>query len=265
MEENQLSSSLEDYLETIYTLVREAKVARVRDIARARGVRAASVTHAMKRLDEMGLVRYAQREYIDLTPEGERAARRILSRHQILARFFEEILKVSPDRAAEDACAMEHSLSQSGMEHLVRLFEFLCICPEGKQFLDRFHSCPVVHGDAASGGCDIQCPAAEGGATSRVAELRTLAEMAPGERARVAQVTGVDEHRGRLLDMGLLPDVRVAVTRVDEARGKVWIRLGGFEVEIDRERAGCVSVSPRAEDGPANGSGGVGDLSRCSG
>ena len=72
----ELTGALEDYLETIYELVRDHKFARVRDIAKARGVRAASVSPAMKRLSDLGLIRYVRREYIDLTEQGEEEARK---------------------------------------------------------------------------------------------------------------------------------------------------------------------------------------------
>jgi DtxR family Mn-dependent transcriptional regulator len=49
-ERHELSTALEDYLETIFELVRDQKFARVKDIAKARGVRSASVSPAMKRL-----------------------------------------------------------------------------------------------------------------------------------------------------------------------------------------------------------------------
>ena len=56
-----LSSSLEDYLETIYRLIGSRSVARVRDIAKARDVKPASVSPALKRLQDLGLVDYVQR------------------------------------------------------------------------------------------------------------------------------------------------------------------------------------------------------------
>ena len=80
----QISPAMEDYLETIYLLVGEKKVARVKDIAAERGVKPGSVSPAMKKLASMGLIRYEQREYIDLTPEGEDVARRTLARHELL-------------------------------------------------------------------------------------------------------------------------------------------------------------------------------------
>ena len=68
--EGEISSSLEDYLETIYLLVQEQGFARVKDVARARDVKAASVSSALRKLAELDLVRYERREYIALTPSG---------------------------------------------------------------------------------------------------------------------------------------------------------------------------------------------------
>jgi len=138
-----LSSALEDYLETIFILVRDNKFARVKDIAKARGVRSASVSPAMRRLAELELIKYVQREYIDLTPKGEVEARRIYARHRVLIRFFEEILGVPAEVAREDACSMEHSLSDVSMDHLVRFFEFLGACPEGEGLIGRFRNCSL--------------------------------------------------------------------------------------------------------------------------
>ena len=136
----ELSASLEDYLETIYTLIQEKKVARVRDIARARGVRAGSVSPAMRRLANLGLVRYEQREYIDLTAEGERQALRVVSRHRMLTRFLVDVLRMAPAAAEPDACAMEHNMSDEAMGRLTRLMEFLQEHPDGGgDFLGRFH------------------------------------------------------------------------------------------------------------------------------
>ncbi|MBM4373322.1 MAG: metal-dependent transcriptional regulator, partial [Deltaproteobacteria bacterium] len=84
---SELTPALEDYLETIFELVQERKVARVRDIAEARSVKAGSVSPAMRRLADLGLIRYHQREFIDLTEQGEEEARRVMARHRVLRRF----------------------------------------------------------------------------------------------------------------------------------------------------------------------------------
>ena len=141
--ESEISSSLEDYLETIYLLVQEQGFARVKDVARARDVKAASVSIALRKLAELDLVRYERREYIALTPEGEKAGRRVYSRHRLLTRFFQEVLSLDAKAASEQACAMEHSLTDEAMDGMARFFEFLGTCPS---VIESFHACPVLAG-----------------------------------------------------------------------------------------------------------------------
>jgi DtxR family Mn-dependent transcriptional regulator len=121
----QLSESLEDYIEIIYTLITEHKVARVRDIARAKGVKMSSVVSAIKRLDHEGLVCYEAREFIELTMAGKDLAKRLLKRHNFLTRFLVEILQIDPKIAESDACSMEHAISLQTMNRIYELAEFL--------------------------------------------------------------------------------------------------------------------------------------------
>ncbi len=136
----QLSRSLEDYLETIYELLRDRREARVRDIAEARGVKAGSVSPALKRLAAMGLVDYAQREHIGLTPLGERVARRVHDRHRLLERLFEDVLRMPADQAQPVACAMEHSLTPAAMDRLAAMIRFIDEDEQGAAFLTALHA-----------------------------------------------------------------------------------------------------------------------------
>ena len=241
-EPSPLTASLEDYLETIYELVRDKKFARVRDIARARGVKPSSVSLAMKRLAELGLVTYVQREYIDLTPEGEEAARRIYSRHRILASFFEEVLMMPAAAAQEEACAMEHSISDEAMDRLVRFFEFMRACPDAPpDFLVRFHECSLVHDDVPE--CERDCPARRHRERDEGGRLRRLDELLPGQRGRVLQVEPHGEPRQQLLDIGILPDVVVEVVRADPGSASLRIDSQGFQVELSREQARAVWIA----------------------
>jgi len=230
-----LTPALEDYLETIYSVLQQVPVVRVRDIANARRVRAASVTPAMQRLAGLGLIRYERREYISLTTNGEAAARRIFSRHQLLTRFFSEVLGMSEKHAEEDACAMEHSLSAEGMDRLTRFFEFLQTCPHADPiFLARMHGCPVF---SASGVCDRRC-----GGKARALATVSLADIPAGESAQVERVDASGAIRRRLLDMGFLPGVEVRVERRALSGDPLWLRMHGFQVSLRKAEAAAVRV-----------------------
>jgi DtxR family Mn-dependent transcriptional regulator len=138
--EARLTRALEDYLETILALAQAHGEVRVRDIAEARGVKAGSVSPALRRLAALGLVDYTRREFIGLTPEGTRAARRVTDRHRLLLRFLVEVLRVPAEEAEPVACAMEHSLTTGSMGQLVHFLEFLDTRPESRAFLAAFHT-----------------------------------------------------------------------------------------------------------------------------
>jgi len=116
----EMSSSLEDYLEVIYILSYAGKTARVRDIARSRKVAMSSVTNALKKLAQRGLVRHEAREFVTLTSSGKNLARRLSDRHRFLSVFLQDILGVKAETAARDACMMEHVLSPETMQRLLR-------------------------------------------------------------------------------------------------------------------------------------------------
>lgn len=237
-----LTGALEDYLETIYELVRKQSFARVRDIARARGVKAGSVSPALKRLSDLGLVDYARREYVTLTEAGEHEARRVYARHRLLSQFFEHVLQMPHDAADREACAMEHSLSDQGMDRLARFFEFLGACPGSEpSFLERFHGCSLIHADvpACEHACRTQEDLPEGGHGRTV----SLYDLDPGQGGEVTQVNAEGAIRQRLLDMGILPQAHVAVERVAPAGEPVWIRLHGTQLALRRQEAEAVMVT----------------------
>lgn len=125
------TASMEDYLEAIAVLERQGKVARVRDISRMLKVKMPSVTSALRKLSEQGLVKHERYGYVKLTPEGERVASDVLRRHEVLRTFLVKILGVDPEIAEEDACRMEHFLSPQSLERLSKFLEFLLGCPRG--------------------------------------------------------------------------------------------------------------------------------------
>jgi DtxR family Mn-dependent transcriptional regulator len=125
VKKEQLSSSIEDYLEAIGYLEKEHRVARVKDIAERLNVQMPSVTGALKVLRGKGLVNYKRNSYITLTEEGLEIANSISLKHRRLARFLRELLLLSPEKAQDEACRIEHAVSDETVTRLVRLMEYL--------------------------------------------------------------------------------------------------------------------------------------------
>ncbi|MEG0546317.1 MAG: metal-dependent transcriptional regulator [Oscillospiraceae bacterium] len=123
MENNKkVTSSLEDYLETIFILQTEKNAIRVTDIALALGVSKPSVNHAVSHLISEGYIEHESYGDIILTPSGETYAANILRRHKMIKHFLVNTLGVNDDLAEEDACRMEHVMSSQTIE---KLYEYL--------------------------------------------------------------------------------------------------------------------------------------------
>jgi DtxR family Mn-dependent transcriptional regulator len=137
--EQELSSTLEDYLIAVYRLEGEKRVARPRDIGRLQNVAKSTVTAALKSLAERGLINYEPYETITLTSQGRQTAERLAIRNRILRDFLEGVLGLDPEQAGKTACGMEHAVEEEAMERFVCFLAFVKQHPpDGTKWLDGF-------------------------------------------------------------------------------------------------------------------------------
>ena len=118
----KIHKSAEDYLEMILRLNEEKGYVRSVDIATGLSVSKPSVSVAMKHLREDGYITMDRDNYIALTDSGMAIARRIYDRHKALTQILLR-LGVSPETAAEDACKVEHDISNETYAAIVRALE----------------------------------------------------------------------------------------------------------------------------------------------
>ena len=107
----EIRESSEDYLEQILMLLEQKGHARSTDIAIGLNVTRPSVSVAMKKLRENKYITMAEDGLISLTDKGYAIARRIYDRHKTLTRYLVQ-LGVPEEIAREDACKIEHDLSE---------------------------------------------------------------------------------------------------------------------------------------------------------
>ncbi len=110
-----MTKSLEDYVEAIYRLSQEGGRARVVDVASMLRVKMPSVNNAVKELARLKLVKYEKYRELILTEEGVAVAKKVYEHHLLLKNYLMS-LGVSEENAENDACAMEHILSEETME-----------------------------------------------------------------------------------------------------------------------------------------------------
>jgi Mn-dependent DtxR family transcriptional regulator len=115
---DKLSPANEDYLEAVFELGGTERSVRSVDLATKLEVSKASVNNAINNLKQAGLVEQPYYGGITLTQKGAEYAAGILERHHVLYHFLLDVLGVQPDVAAEEACKMEHAISDDTLERL---------------------------------------------------------------------------------------------------------------------------------------------------
>ena len=117
-----VSEAIENYLETIYILSKEKSEIHAVDICTYLSYSRPTVSIVLRQMKEQGLVVVNGDNHIYLTQEGERIARHMYERHELLTRLFMSY-GVSKETALRDACKIEHDLSDETFEALKRHVE----------------------------------------------------------------------------------------------------------------------------------------------
>ena len=114
----KLNESSENYLKAIYELQSRQQDVRSVDIARMLGYSKASVCVAMKKLMQKKLIEMNSKKEIHLTTLGEKTAAELEKKYTLLKHLLIEVLDVDEQTAAQDACRMEHGISNQSLNRL---------------------------------------------------------------------------------------------------------------------------------------------------
>lgn len=115
-----ISSSLEEYLKTIYVLKTQGQEIRVTDIAKKMKCTKPSVNKAIKNLKENGLVNYEVYGDIELTQKGEELSKKILEAYDIVYVFLTEVLEMDKSEAEQEALKIKSVVDDNTLNSLTK-------------------------------------------------------------------------------------------------------------------------------------------------
>ncbi|MFC1764819.1 DtxR family transcriptional regulator [Planctomycetota bacterium] len=242
----QLSASLEDYLEAIFWVIAERGAARGRDVAKRLDVRASSVTGALRTLAEKEYINYAPYELITLTDVGKVEAKKIIRRHEVLRDFFTEVLWIGKDLAEEGACKLEHGIPKEIVDRLVAFTEFVQSCPRaGSDWLRQFarHCLEGVQLECTA--CVPKCHQKFEEKLAKMndeEDLVSLSEIAPGRRCIVRSMKSKRTVTKRLVEMGVGRGAVIEVERVAPLGDPIEIKVKGYHLSLRRDEAQNINV-----------------------
>ena len=133
--DKNLSASLEDYLEIICNLLEKSDCVKAVEIARKLNISRASVSEALVKLADKQLIIYEGHKGITITPAGLKKAKEVINKHKTFTAFFEKTLGLDKQEAEENACKIEHVISDKLFN---RIQDFQKYCSRNKEFAEEF-------------------------------------------------------------------------------------------------------------------------------
>lgn len=219
MSKPDLSAAIQDYLKEIYKLQSEGTKPTTTAIARRLGVAPSSVTSMLKKLAALGLAEHSPYRGVELSDDGTKIALEVIRHHRLLEQYLAETLGLPIDAVHEEADRLEHVISE---ELEARIDEQL-----GYPTHDP-------HGD----------PIPDAGLRIETRRLRSLAALAPGEKATVERVPDGDSDLLRYLaGLRLVPGGRVTMRRSEPFDGPLTVDVDGTEHAISRELALQIGIA----------------------
>ena len=119
-ENNMITSSLEEYLKTIYVLKKQGEKIRVTTIAEKMNCSKPSVNKALNNLKEEELVKYETYGTIELTEDGESLAQKILEAYDIVYLFLKDVLNLDEESAKKEAEKIKLTITDETINKLAK-------------------------------------------------------------------------------------------------------------------------------------------------
>lgn len=215
---NELSQAVQDYLKIIFKLQEFGPVATT-DIAKELNVSGASVTGMIKRLDTMGFVEYNSYKGVRLSPVGERYALETLRQHRLLELFLKEIMNFPLEKLHDEACRLEHHISEEFSDRMDKMLNFPKFDPHG-------HPIPNKQGKL-----------------QQIKEIK-LSNIEPITKVKISRIDDSEEKMLAYFEsLNLLPNVILEVTEKEPFNGPIKIQyLDTFKI-IGNEIAQCIFVT----------------------
>ena len=130
MADDKISENIEEYWEVLYKNGSNKEQVSTTTLSKELGIAPGSVTQMLKKLESLGYIVYTPYRGATLTDEGMKIAQKITRKHRILEKFLLDILKVKEENIHDQACEMEHTLSDEAERALCTMLHHPDLCPD---------------------------------------------------------------------------------------------------------------------------------------
>ena len=130
MAEGKLSENIEEYLEVLYRNGSNGEQVSTTILSNELNIAPGSVTQMLKKLEDLGYIKYTPYKGGSLTDDGMKIAQKITRKHRILEKFLLDVLKIKEENVHNQACEMEHTLSDEAERALCTMLNNPDLCPD---------------------------------------------------------------------------------------------------------------------------------------
>jgi len=191
----------------------------------------------LKKLAEKDYVKYSPYHGTTLTKKGLKIAEKTARKHRLLERFLYDVLKIDKIKVHEQACEMEHTLSDDAEESLCRFLKHPDSCPDDGKIIPP---CDLKISSCA------ECVQLHKKGLEEVGKhkqnLIPINELKDGQFGKISFIRGGHKVLQRLLDMGLTPGTRINVLRVAPLGGPVVLSVRSSKLAVGKGIAKKVFV-----------------------
>lgn len=218
-----VSENIEEYLESIWELTQDGRPARTTDIAKKMKVSPASVTEMMQRLDSQGYITYEKYKGATLTDSGKAIGESVKRKHRLLERFLVDVLGIDKEKSHDEACRLEHMLSDESERRISEMMNHPTTCPDGD---------PIPAMDRLCGDKGDRCS--------------VLSDLSEGDEGVISHLSCEDPTKvRRIIAMGFVPERRLAVEEKLPMGGPILVKVGDCRVALAKEYADLVHIDIR--------------------
>ena len=216
------STRVEEYLETILNMISEKKKVLAARLAVKLHVSPPTVTATLQRMIRDGLITVDQHKEISLTKEGLKNAFSVVRRHRLAERLLTDILKIPWHEAHQEACLLEHGISDKVAQSLYLALDRPVTCPHGN---------PIPMNDTLT--------------PFKGSPLDTIAAGETFIVERISEEADQIENLMKYFDqIGIKPDVTIIIKEVADYAGTITVLINNKEHTIGSKAAAMIWVIP---------------------
>lgn len=214
-----LSTSMENYLETILWISEKEGSAHITEIAERLEIAASSVHETIKKLSNLSLVKQEKYGPVILTEKGEKYAKTIACKHQIIKQFLIDILDVDENIAEQDACMIEHEISN---ETMTALLEYL----RENSNINEDQICIKKYLHITGGKKDME-----------VKNIEALNNLKVGDSGTIKRIKAKGNLKKKLLEMGITKGSEVKIVGKAPLGDPIEINIQGYNLSLRKKEA----------------------------